>query len=160
VVPPHLVPALQLSFRAAAGAGVAYALAELLHLQFPLYAMIAAVIVTDLAPTETRKLGVRRIGGTVIGSLMGALVTIVLPPGALTIAFGIFLTMFITHIVGLAEAARVAGYLCGLVLLQYADDPWNYSFWRLVETALGIGVAMAVSFVPKLLKAPAEPPKT
>ena len=152
-----LIPALQLSFRAAFAAAVSYAVARALQLEFPLYAMIAAVIVTDLAPAETRKLGLRRLGGTVIGSVLGALLSTLLPGGALTIALGVFLSMFLTNLLRAPQAARVAGYLCAIVLLEHAAEPWTYAFWRFVETVLGIAVALLVSMVPKLLRAPPPP---
>jgi len=113
--------------------------------------MIAAVIVTDLAPDETRRLGARRLGGTAIGSVLGALLSLLLPGGTLTIAFGIFLSMFLTHLMRAPQAARVSGYLCAIVLLEHAADPWIYAFWRFLETVLGIVIAMLVSLVPKLL---------
>ena len=47
--------------------------------------------------------------------------------------------------------AKVAGYVCGIVLLDHGDSPWSYAFFRMIETALGIGMAMCVSLVPKLL---------
>ena len=147
-----LVPALQVSLRAALAATLSLALARLLQLEFPIYAMIAAVIVTDLQPTETQRLGLRRLGGTIIGSLLGAGLSVLLPRGVLTIAVGIFLSMFLTHLLRAPQAARVAGYLCALVLLEHASDPWIYSFWRFVETVLGIVVAMLVSLVPKLIR--------
>lgn len=147
----RLIPALQLSFRAALAAGLAYAIALALRLEFPLYAMIAAVIVTDLAPDETRRLGGRRLAGTAIGSLLGVALSLLLPGGTLTIAFGIFLSMFLTHLMRAPQAARVSGYLCAIVLLEHAADPLIYAFWRFLETALGILIAMLVSLVPKLL---------
>ncbi|HEY9531994.1 MAG TPA: FUSC family protein [Burkholderiales bacterium] len=149
-----LVPALQLCTRAAAAAALSVALAALLGLEFPLYAMIAAVIVTDLTAAETRKLGWRRLAGTVVGSVLGAALALLLPHGALTIGIGIFLAMLASQLLRIPEAARVAGYVCAIVLLEHGANPWVYAFWRFTETVLGIAVAIAVSLVPKLLRAP------
>ena len=149
-----LIPALQLCTRAAAAAAISVALAVLLGLEFPLYAMIAAVIVTDLSAAETRKLGWRRLAGTVVGSVLGVTLALVLPQGALTIGIGIFLAMFASHALRIPEAARVAGYVCAIVLLEHGADPWVYAFWRFTETVLGIVAAISVSLVPKLLRAP------
>ena len=44
-----LLPAAQLSIRAGLSAGLAVGVAQLSGLDFPLYALIAAVIVTDQA---------------------------------------------------------------------------------------------------------------
>jgi uncharacterized membrane protein YgaE (UPF0421/DUF939 family) len=148
----NLVPALQLSLRAAAGAALAYAVAERLELQFPIYAMIAAVIVTDLSSAETRSLAWRRLAGTVIGGVLGAVLALLLPGGALTIGLGVFLSVFAGYLLRVPQAARIAGYLCGIVLLEFTADPWIYAFWRLVETVLGIAVAYLISLVPRLIR--------
>jgi uncharacterized membrane protein YgaE (UPF0421/DUF939 family) len=153
MIASSVVPALQLSFRAAVAAGLAFGLAQLLELKFPLYAMIAAVIVTDLEPSESRKLGWRRLAGTVIGTVLGAVLSIALPPGAFTIGLGIFLTMALSHLLRLPEAARIAGYLSAIVLLEHTAEPWVYAFWRFAETVLGIVIALIVSLTPKLLRA-------
>jgi uncharacterized membrane protein YgaE (UPF0421/DUF939 family) len=141
-----------LSIRAAAAAAISVALARLLQFPFPLYAMIAAVIVTDLSPAETRKLGWRRILGTVLGSVLGAVLAAVLPYGALTIGIGIFIAMFLSHLLHLPQAARVAGYVCAIVLLEHSGESCVYALWRFAETTLGIGVALLVSLVPKLIR--------
>jgi len=60
--------------------------------------------------------------------------------------------MFASHILYLQAAAKVAGYVCGIVLLDHGDSPWSYALFRMIETALGIVAAMGVSVVPKLLK--------
>jgi uncharacterized membrane protein YgaE (UPF0421/DUF939 family) len=148
----RLVGGLQLSVRAALSAGLAVGIAQLLQLQYPLYALIAAVLVTDLSPLQSRLLGWRRLAGTVLGAAAGALLTELLPPGAGTIAFGILVVMLLSHVLRLEAAAKLAGYVCGIVLLDFSAEPWTYALHRLIETLVGVGVAVLVSFVPKLLR--------
>jgi uncharacterized membrane protein YgaE (UPF0421/DUF939 family) len=143
---------IQLALRAALAAGLSLALAQLLALRYPIYAMIAAVIVTDLSPLQTRQLGLRRLLATVVGAACGAALSTVLSPGPWAVGLGILVAMMISLLLHAQEAAKVAGYICGIVLLAYGEDSWSYALSRLFETALGIGVAWSISLVPKLIR--------
>lgn len=145
------VPAFQMSLRAAVAATLSVAVALWFGLQFPIYAMISAVIVTDLKASETWKLGLLRMAGSVVGAVVGALTCAVLRPNAWEAGVAIFAAMFLSHLLRLRNSAKVAGYVCGIVLLAFGDHPWDYAFHRTIETALGIAMAMLVSLVPKLL---------
>jgi len=146
----------QLSSRAAVAAVLAFLIAQWLRMPFPIYAMLAAVIVTDLSAAETRKLALPRLVGTSIGAVVGALVSLAASgPGAM--GFGIGVAMLVCHLVRFPEAARVAGYVPAIVLLQYTDHAWGYAFYRFVETVLGIVVAYLLSLLPKLLSRGAAP---
>lgn len=149
---PALYRSIQLSVRAGVGAGLSAGLALLLGLQFPLYAFIAAVIVTDLSPSRTRQLGVQRIVATVVGAGCGALLSQLTAPGPWALALGVLLAMQACHLIKAQDGAKVAGYICAIVLFEHTANAWSYALFRLVETMLGIGVATAISFVPKLIR--------
>ena len=145
------IPAFQLSLRAALAAGFAIAIAQIFRLPFPLYAMIAAVIVTELQPSQTRKLGMQRLSGTILGATFGAMLSPLLQNAPWAIALSIMVAMLITNLLRLQYAAKMTGYVCAIVLLNHSDNSWSYALYRLIETALGIGVAVLVSYVPKLI---------
>jgi uncharacterized membrane protein YgaE (UPF0421/DUF939 family) len=128
------------------------ALADALQLGYPIYAMIGAVIVTDLSPAKTRELALQRLVGTVLGAAIGALVSVIGLVGPGAIGLSIAVTLFLCHALGLRGTAKLAGYVCGIVMLEHSAQPWEYAAFRVVETVLGVVVAVAVSVVPLLVR--------
>jgi uncharacterized membrane protein YgaE (UPF0421/DUF939 family) len=75
-----------------------------------------------------------------------------LPPGPWTIALGVLIAMLVCSLIRMQEGAKVAGYICGIVMLADGAEPWSCAFYRLIETMLGIGVAWVISLVPGLIR--------
>jgi uncharacterized membrane protein YgaE (UPF0421/DUF939 family) len=152
-----LTPALQLSFRAALAAAASVAAAQYLHSQLPICALVTAVLVTNSSAIQTRRLALPRLVGTLLGAAMGALLSEVMPSNPLAIGIAIMVTMFLSHLLRLQGAARVAGLVAGIILL-HKDHPVTYAGQRLVETTLGIGFAVLISFVPRLIPTDSNDP--
>jgi hypothetical protein len=64
----------------------------------------------------------------------------------------ILVAMLICHISRVHDGTKVAGYICGIVMIAHGASAWSHAFLRFTETALGIGVAWLISFVPKLIR--------
>ncbi len=159
---PSIKPILrstQLAFRAAVAATVSYGLAKMFALEHPIYALISAIIVTDFSPAETTKLGLQRLAATVIGAACGMAIWAVFKPVEWAVGLGILAAMVVCHIFKVSAGAKVAGYISALVMLNYEENPWSFAWNRLIETALGIGVAWLVSLIPRLIQIE-EPPAT
>jgi uncharacterized membrane protein YgaE (UPF0421/DUF939 family) len=150
-VDPQSLRGVQLAVRAAAGASIAFAVAEVLKLEHPIIAFTAAVIVTDLQPAKTRELGLRRVGATVVGAVTGAVLSPFLSPTALAVGASVLLAILISHLLRAREGAKIAGYICALIVLDDSTAPWVNGFHRMLETALGVLVGWLISYVPKLI---------
>jgi uncharacterized membrane protein YccC len=108
---------------------------QFLRLPFPIYAMIAAVIVTDLSAAQTRRLGVPRLAGTILGSVLGAVLAPVLSTGPAAVATTVLAAMCLSHLApsrrskagGLrlrhraAQSRRSSVEVCGRSLRRNAD---------------------------------------
>ena len=143
---------LQLAVRSAVAAGLSFAIARYLEFQHPIFSLISAVITTDLAPALSRKFGVRRLVATVMGAAMGAALGQLLPSGAWAVGVSILIAMLTCQLLRSPDGAKVAGFTCGIVVLEHNADPWVSAFFRFAETALGVVVALIVSYVPKLIR--------
>jgi hypothetical protein len=64
----------------------------------------------------------------------------------------VFAGMFLCHLLRLRGAARLAGYMCAIVVVNVGQDPWAHAMHRMIEALLGIGAALLVSLVPNLLR--------
>jgi len=146
----QLTGGIQLALRAAVVAGLSIALARVRRFEFPIYALIAVVVVTDLSPSRTSKLGLQRIVGTVVGATCGTTLRQVFQPSGWAIGFGILVAMLICHISRVNDGAKVAGHIVAVV--AHGTHPWSYAVLRFTETVLGIAVAWLISFVPKVIR--------
>ena len=145
---------LQLATRSAVPRRWRFRLLKALKLDYPIFALAAAMIATDLKPAETRERGFRRLVATGIGGLFGALAASMNLVGIWAVGPSILIAMLICHGVGAYNGATMAVYICGIiVLLDNGDSPWHYAFFRTAETALGVLLAWGISYVPKLLRA-------
>ena len=132
---PSAVTALQVSTRASLAATLAVVVARRVDLEFPLYALIAAIIVTDLSPARTRQLSLQRLVGTVIGAAVGALVSMASPAthgGVLTIAIGVLVAMLLSH------AFRRSGRIRGSCRLAHGTPPFAcICMWQVARPGFG-----------------------
>jgi uncharacterized membrane protein YgaE (UPF0421/DUF939 family) len=147
-----LVRGLQLAVRAAVAAGVAVAVAQFFKFEYPIYAFLAAVIATDLTPSQSRQLGLRRIVATMVGATCGALLSPILPPGPWGIGLSVLIAMLTSELLQARDGAKVAGFICGIIVLDHSPEPWLSAYGRFIETALGVAAAWAISYVPKLIR--------
>ena len=146
------ITALQLSLRAATAAGLSVGIAQWLKLPFPIYALIASVLVIDLSPAKTLQMALQRMAGTLIGAMVGAVLSYLLPPGAVEIGVSVALAMLFSYVVNARGGAKLAGYVAGIAVMSYGANPWSYAVYRAIETFLGIAMAVLVSVIPKLLR--------
>ena len=148
---PHIT-GFQLALRASVAAAAAIAIAKVLNLEHPIYALLAAVIVTDLAPSQSRRLAIHRIIATLVGAVCGAALSLVLPSGPIAVGTSIFVAMLLCHLLGVPDAIKISGFICGIVVLEDSPEPWLNAAGRFLETVLGVVIAILVSYVPKLIR--------
>lgn len=145
-----------LGLRAALGALLAYGIALALELQHPIFALIAAIIVTDFAPSETQRLGYQRLAATLVGAGVSLCLLAMFKPSWWSVCIGIIVAMVLCEVLGVYAGAKLSAYMCALVLLSESAHPFEYVIHRAFETIIGGGVAWVISLVPRFIAI--EPP--
>ncbi len=119
----------------------------------PLNACIAAILTMQATQRESLSTGVNRLLGTAIGGITGLVLLALLtlyPHGALRVglaALGVMLCISICCLSRIQEAAPIAAIVVlGVVLEQRAENPLLFAVLLVVETAVGVLVAMGVNW--------------
>ena len=117
----------------------------------PIYACIAAVIVTRETVEDSFKQGVARVIATLIGGVMALgllLLDLENSPGLLEVLLagvGVLLTLYVCLLLKTPDAAALACVTFLIIVLQHADDKYLFALYRVLETIAGIIVSLVVN---------------
>jgi len=112
----------------------------------PFFAGIAAVITMQNSIENSVKVGIDRFIGTLVGAFVGGLLVWTLPINSITISLGIILVIHLTTIIKKGGSAAIASIVFLAITINIGDKSINnYIFMRVVETTLGIGIAVLIN---------------
>lgn len=126
-------------------ATLAFVIAQWLHLEYPIYALIAPIIIMATTRGSTLDAGINRLKGTAIGTVAGAIFASILGSNFFSLLAVSTLVIFLCRYWELGEAYRLAGYVSAIVVSAHSQQPWLYAWGRFLETTLGIGIALLVN---------------
>jgi uncharacterized membrane protein YccC len=143
---------LRLCCRVTFAALATYAVAEFLHLPLALWAVLTAIIVTQLSVGRTLKATIDYFVGTLGGAVFSSLVATLIPhAGELgTLAVLAVALAPLALLAAIKPSFTVAPFTAVMVLLVPMlthVSPLESAYYRVIEVALGGMIAIAVSFL-------------
>jgi uncharacterized membrane protein YccC len=143
---------LGLFFRVTASALLSFELAHWLGLHMPLWAVLTAIIVTQLSVGRSLKASLDYLGGTIGGAICGAAVGVLVGGGSeLALLTGLAIAVGpLALIAAIRQSLTSAPITAAIVLLVPAlthASPIATAVDRMLEVALGAVIGLTISFV-------------
>lgn len=120
----------------------------------PFYACIAAIVCMQSSVGATWKQGVSRLLGTLIGGLLGLICVTITTywshPVVLVLVCGVgtLASIYICNALKRPSACAISAIVCCSIMLSHSgQERYFYTVARMLETAVGILVAMVVNHV-------------
>lgn len=127
---------------------------QLLSHSHVLYACVGAIISMQSTVDSSLQQGRIRLLGTVIGGAMGILFLYfdrLLWNGVLTLAFaplGIVLLIYLCNLISMRDSVSIACVVFLIILLDLSNTiPYVYAISRILDTAIGIVIAVAINLL-------------
>ncbi|MCP4119698.1 MAG: FUSC family protein [Desulfobacteraceae bacterium] len=136
--------------KTAVAAGLCYGITTFYNLEYGYWAVISTVIVMQVYVADSIRMCLYRLSGTIIGALMGIGALLYFPDTTLGRLFAVLLPVgicsFMTHY---NPRYRMAAITAVIVIMTgfTAPDKAGFGFSRIIEIAIGICCAFAVSIL-------------
>lgn len=123
-------------------------LSRYFSLEYPFYASIAAIFAMENTLTNSLLAGKNRIVGTIIGAGVGLVFALMRPGDPVLSGVGIVVVIYLCNLFKVSKSVRIAGvvFLAIMVSLNH-KNPLEYSLNRILDTVVGIAIAVAVNYV-------------
>lgn len=124
----------------------------------PFFMVIAAILTMQFTVSDSYKNGKNRVLGTLLGAGLGLLMTFILPRNPLGIGIGILAVIYICNLLRWNQSIPIASVVFLSIIISVHESRMQiiqFSLNRILDTLLGIGIALAVNYFvapPKLLE--------
>lgn len=123
-------------------------ISDLLNLDSPFFAAIAAVIALQASVSESLTMSKNRMLGTILGGIIALLFTYFVPSNILTIAIGIIIIIHICNILGWQKAIQLATMVFLSILMNYEEGSrLGYALDRTLATLVGLVVGTVFNYL-------------
>lgn len=120
---------------------------QLFKMGSPFYAAIAAIISMQSSVADSFKTGKYRMLGTFLGALVGLIFALIGHGSPILISLGIMIIIYISNLLKWNKSISIAGVVfISIMINMNGGSPFAYSFNRLVDTLIGITVAVLVNY--------------
>jgi uncharacterized membrane protein YgaE (UPF0421/DUF939 family) len=118
-----------------------------LKMESPFYAAIASIISMQSSVKNSYKTGRNRMLGTLVGALVGYLCALISPGNPFLTGIGIVCVIYLCNLLNWQESSSIAGVVfCAIMLNLKGNSPIIYSINRIIDTFVGIIVAIIVNY--------------
>jgi len=114
-----------------------------------LWCVMASIVVMQARLGATYKAGWVRFLGVLIGSIAGAVLINLVGDGAISLGISVFCTIVICALLNIKDSFRIAGLSTAVIIimggLKPTVNPWVFSFYRFMDSCIGIIVAVIIA---------------
>lgn len=122
-------------------------ISRILKLEYSFYAAIAAIISMENTVTNSFRTGKNRMLGTLVGAGIGFLCASILPGNAILCGIGIIIVIYLCNLLNWSKSASIACVVFMVIMVNLnGKDPFFYSINRILDTFIGIIVAVLVNY--------------
>ncbi|SCY62165.1 FUSC family protein [Alkaliphilus peptidifermentans] len=121
--------------------------ANLLKIEYPFFALVAALIAIQPTVSDSWHSGVNRMIGTFIGAFVGVIFGIIAPINFILVGVGLILLIHIMNRLGWSESINIAGVVFLAIIVSDNSGQTIYAINRLVDTFIGISIALGVNYL-------------
>lgn len=114
-----------------------------------LWCVMASIVVMQANLGGTYKAAWVRFLGVLIGSIAGAIFIDVIGSGPMSLGVSVFLTIVLCSLLNIKDSFRIAALSAALIIiwggLKTDLNPWLFSFYRFLDSLIGILIALVVA---------------
>lgn len=127
---------------------LSYIASSILNDELSFALIYAAVICVETSVVSSFKIGYNRVLGTVVGGVIGLLMSYIPLYGAITMAAGVVVTIIFCNLLNIKKATGIAITLVIIIVTGSSESsPAIYAMQRTLDTVIGIVIATIVNML-------------